>query len=126
MMISFALLKVLSLTDSYLLIVVLRACIIGVLIIKLFPVPVCPNIFPSSSCVWFSVSVLILRSSTHLKLSFVQGHKNESICILLYSVVLFEKKHLLKMMPFSQCVFLASLAKIKCTQLPGLIYEFAS
>lgn len=106
MMASFFLLKVLSLIGSCLLIVVLRVYIIGVLIIKLFPIPVCLNILPSSSSVWFSVSVLIMRSSRHLELSFVQGPKNESICILLYSVILFEKNHLLKMLCFSKCVFL--------------------
>lgn len=43
----------------------------------------------------------------------MQGDKYGSICILLHTVIHFEQHHLLKILPFLQCVFLASLLKKK-------------
>jgi hypothetical protein len=43
----------------------------------------------------------------------VQGDKYGSICILLHTATHFEQHHLLKILPFLQFVFLASLFKKK-------------
>jgi hypothetical protein len=48
-----------------------------------------------------------LRSLIHLDLSFVQDDECSSICILLHADVQLEQCHLLKMLSFIQCMFLA-------------------
>jgi hypothetical protein len=49
----------------------------------------------------------------HLDLSFVQGDKNESICILLHDNHQLCQHHLLKMLSFFYWMVLAPLSKIK-------------
>jgi hypothetical protein len=46
----------------------------------------------------FSVSGFMLRSLIHLDLSFVQGDRCGSICILLHADIQLEQHHLLKML----------------------------
>jgi hypothetical protein len=53
------------------------------------------------------------NSLFHLDLSFVQGDKNGSICILLHDNRQLWQHHLLKMLSFSHWMVLAPLSKIK-------------
>jgi hypothetical protein len=69
----------------HLLIVNLRACIIGALFMKLSPLLRYSSLFPIFSFIRFSVSGLMLRSLNHLNLIFVQGDKYGSIGILLHA-----------------------------------------
>ena len=93
LMVSFALQKFFNL-----LIVDLSALAMGVLFRKLSPVPMCSRQFSTFSSIRFSESCLMLRCLIHLDLSFVQGNKCGSICILLYADVQIEQHHLLKML----------------------------
>jgi hypothetical protein len=54
-----------------------------------------------------------LRSLIHLDLSFIQDDKYGSIFILLHTVSQLDQHHLLKVLFFPHCIFLASLSKIK-------------
>ena len=80
---------------------------------KFPPVAIIPRLYPIFSSIKFSVSGFMLRSLIHLDLSFVQGDKNRSIFILLYTDSQLDQHHLLKMISFFHCIFLASLSKIK-------------
>jgi hypothetical protein len=68
---------------------------------------------PTFSSINFSVSGLMWRSLIQLDLSFVQGHKNGSIHILLHDNGQLCQHHLLKMLSFIHWVVLAPLSKIK-------------
>ena len=46
----------------------------------------------------------------------MQGGKYGSICILLYAAIWFDQHNLLQMLSVFQCVFPASLLKIRCPQ----------
>ena len=72
--------------------------------------------FPSFSSISFSVSCLMWRSLIHLDLSFVQGYKNGSICILLHDNCQLSQHHLLKMLSFFHWMVLAPLSKFKWPQ----------
>ena len=74
----------------------LRAQAIGVLFRKISPVPMCSRLFPTFFSIGFSVSGFMWRSLIHLDLSFVQGVKNGSICILLHANHQLSQHHLLK------------------------------
>ena len=83
---------------SHLLIVTLSDRDIGVLIRKLSPVPMSSSLFPTICFGRFSVSGFTLRYLIYLDLSFVQGSKCGSICILLNADIQFiDLHHLLKM-----------------------------
>jgi hypothetical protein len=62
----------------------LTAQAIAVLFRSLSPVPTSSRLFPTFSSINFSASGLLWRSLIHLDLSFVQGDKNGSICIVLH------------------------------------------
>jgi hypothetical protein len=66
---------------------------------------------PTFSSIRFSISGLVLKSLIYLKLSFMQGGKYGSICILLHAVIQFDQDHLLKMLCL-HCITLASLSKL--------------
>ena len=76
----------------------LRAWVIDILLRKFFPVAMCSRIFRTISSVTFSVSGFMWRSLIYLGLSFVQGDKNWSICILLHADHQLDHHHLLKML----------------------------
>ena len=97
----------LSFTGFQLLIADLDACSIGILFRKSSPVPMNSRSFPTISSVSISVSGFMLRSSTHLMLSFVQDDSFGSIWILIHASIQFEQHHLLKMLSFffPICVF---------------------
>ena len=57
----------------------------------------------------------------HLDLSYVQGDKYLSICILLHTDNQFDKQHLLKIISFFHCMFLASLSRIRCPYVYGFV-----
>ena len=65
------------------------------------------------SSIKFSASGFRLRSLIHLDLSFVQGDKNGSICILLHADCELNQNHLLKMLSFFPWMVLVPLSKIK-------------
>jgi hypothetical protein len=70
----------------------------------------------------FSVSNFMLRSLIHLDLSFVQGERYGSICILLNADIQLDQHRLLKMLSFFfHCMVLLFLSKIRCPQVCGLI-----
>ena len=56
--------------------------------------------FHTFSYIRFSISGFRWRSLIHLDLSFVQGDKNGSICILLHADCELNQNHLLKMLSF--------------------------
>ena len=75
-----------------------RPWVIGVLFRKIFHVPMCSRLFPTFSSIRFRVSVYMWRSLIHLDLSFVQGDKNGSICILLHADHQLNQHYLLKIL----------------------------
>ena len=87
---------------SHLLIVDLSACAtgIGVLFRKLFPVQMCPRLFPTFSSVRFSVSGFMLRSLIQLNLSYEHSDRYGSTCILLHADIQLNQHHLLNRLSF--------------------------
>ena len=75
---------------------------------------VCSRIFPTFSSIKFSVSGFILKSMNHLGLSFVQGDRLISICIILHVNRPLYHHHLLMILAFIHCLILTSLLKIRC------------
>ena len=92
-----------------------------VLFRKLSPVSIGSRLFLTFSSLRFSVSGFMSRSLIYL--SFVQGDKYGSICMLLHSVIQLDQQHLLKMLSFSHCMLLTSLSKTKYSLMCGLISE---
>ena len=80
---SFALQKVFSFRRSHLLIVSLSVCVTGVIFRKWSPVPMRSSTPLTFSSVSFSVAGFMLRSLTHLELSFVHADRYVSTFILL-------------------------------------------
>ena len=83
---------------SHLSILDLIAQAIAVLFRNFSPVPISLRLSPTFSSINFSVSGLMWRSLIQLDLSFVQGHKNGSIHILLHDNGQLCQQHLLKML----------------------------
>jgi hypothetical protein len=77
-------------------------------------VPMSSRLFPSFSSIKFKVSGFMLRSLIYLDLSIVQDDKYGSIFIFLHVNSQLDQQHLLKMLSFFNCIFLASLSNIKC------------
>jgi hypothetical protein len=98
--VSFALQKLCNFMRSHLLILALQAQAIAVLFRNFSRVPISSRLFFTFSSINFSVSGFMWRSLTHLELSFVQGVKNGSICILLHDNRQLCLHHLLKMLSF--------------------------
>jgi hypothetical protein len=111
--VSFDLQKLCNFMRSYLSILDLTAQAIAVLFRKFSPVPISSKLFPTFSCISFSVSGFMWISLIHLDLSFVKGNKNGSIRILLHDNCQFSQHHLLKMLSFFHWMILAPLSKIK-------------
>jgi hypothetical protein len=84
---------------------------IGVLFRNFSPVPMCSRLFPTFFFISFNASGFMWRSLIHLDLSFVQGDKNGSICILLHVDYQFNQHHLLKMLTFSKILVTADAGK---------------
>ena len=97
LMVSFALQKILNFMRSHLLIVGLPAWIVGVLFRKLSPEPTGSRIFSIFSPIRFGVSSFMLRSLTHLVLSFVHYLHSSKYTISW------------RCFPFFHCMVLASL-----------------
>ena len=89
----------------------LSVCVTGVIYRKGSPVPM---LLPTFFSMRFSVVGFMLRSSIHLDLNFVHGHRYGTIFILLHVDIQFCQNHLLKKL-FFHCIFLASLSKIRCS-----------
>ena len=89
MAVSFASQKLFSLMGSNLSTVDQRARANDALFRKFSPVPMSSRLFPTFCSIRFSVSSFMLRSLIHLDLSFVQGDKYGSICILLHADIQF-------------------------------------
>ena len=85
---------------SHLSILDLSAQAIAVLFRNFSPVPISLRLFPTFSCINFSVSGFMWSSLIHLDFSFVQGDKNASIHILLHDNRQLCQHHLLKMLSF--------------------------
>ena len=107
----FALQKLLSFRRSHLLIIALSVCAAGVLFRKWFPVPVCSSVLPTFSSIRFSVVGFMLRSLTHLDLSFVPGDRYGSIFILLHVDIQLCQYHLLNMLSFFHFIFFRFFVK---------------
>ena len=75
----------------------------------------CLRIFPTFFFIRFSVSVFMWRSLIHLDLSFLQGDKNRSMCILLHANCQLSQHHLLKTLSFFHWMVLAPLSKDQLT-----------
>jgi hypothetical protein len=67
----------------------------------LSPVPIHSKVFPTFSPIRFRVSGFMLRSLIYLDLTFIQGNKYGSICILLHADIHLSQHHLLKTLSFS-------------------------
>ena len=73
----------------------------------------CSGKFPLCWCFWgsmfpfirFSLSGFIWRFLIHMDLSFIQGDKNGSNCILLHADCQLDQHHFLKMLSFFHCMF---------------------
>ena len=88
---------------------------------KISPVPMCSRLFPAFFSISFSVSGFMWRYLIQLDLSFVQGDKNELICIFLYADKKLNQHYLLKIVPLPWMV-LAPLLNIKWSY----VYSFIS
>ena len=106
MMVSFAVQKLFSFRRSHLLIVNLSPVLIDVQ-----RVPMTSKLSPTFFSIMFNASGFMLWSLIHLDLTYAQGDKYGSICILLCVVIQFNHHHWLKMMYFFQGAFLSSLLK---------------
>jgi hypothetical protein len=82
--VSFALPKLCNFMRSHLLILDLTAQAIVVQFRNFSPVPISSRLSPTFSSISFSVSGFIWSSLIHLDLSYIQGDKNGSFCILLH------------------------------------------
>ena len=80
------------------------------------------RVFLTFSSIKFSVSGFMLRSLIHFELKFVQGDKYGSIWLSLHVTIQVDRYHLLKMLSFSQYLFLASLSNSVSPSV--LIYVF--
>ncbi|CRH48841.1 Uncharacterised protein [Chlamydia trachomatis] len=78
--------------------------------------PMCSRLFPTFSFISFSESGFIWRSLIHLDISFVQGDKNGSICLLLHDNCQLNQHHLLKMLSFFQLNGFTSFVKDQVTR----------
>ena len=78
--------------------------------------PMCSRLFPTFSSIRFSESGFIWRSLIHLDISFVQGDKNGSICLLLHDNRQLNQHHLLKMLSFFQLNGFTSFVKDQVTR----------
>ena len=119
--VSFALQKLFSFRKSHLLIFSLSVCATRVIFRKWYPVPIFPSVLPTFSSMRFSVAGFMLRSLIHLDLSFVHGDRYGSIFILLHVDIQLCQHHLLNMLSFFHLIFFASLSKIRCSKMCGLI-----
>jgi hypothetical protein len=81
----FASQKLFSFAISHLLNVELNACCYQYSVQKVISCTNKFNAFPNFSSTRFSVSGFMLRSLIHLDLSFMQGNRYGSICILLHA-----------------------------------------
>ena len=61
----------------------------------------CTQSYSPLSSIIFILSDLMLRSLSHLDLSFVQSNKHGSICILLHTHIQVDQQYLLNMLSFS-------------------------
>jgi hypothetical protein len=93
--VSFALGKIFSFMKSHLSIVALSSQVSGILFRKLSPVPMSLRFFPRSLFL-DSVHLVLCEDLDHLDLSFAQGDKYGSICILLHADLQLNQHHLLK------------------------------
>jgi len=114
MTMSFALQKLCNFIRCHLSILYLRAQANDVLLRKFSPAHTCSRLFPTFSSISLSVSCFMWRSLFHLDLSFVQGDKNGSICILLHDDLQLNQHHLLGMLFFPLDGF-SSFAKDQVT-----------
>ena len=112
---AFAFQKLLSFMRSHLFIVDLSVCAIGVIFKEWSPVPM------HFSSIRSSVGGFMLRPLIHLDLSFEHGDRYGSVCILLHVDIQLYQHHLLKMLSFFHCIILATMSKIKCPCVYGLI-----
>jgi hypothetical protein len=76
----------------------LTAQTIAVLFRKFSPMPISLRLFPIFSSISFSFSGFMWSSLIHLDWSFVQGDRNESMCILQHANHQLSEHHLLKML----------------------------
>ena len=83
-MLSFDLQKGFTFMMFFLLILDLSVRAMGVLLRKLFPIPMSSRLFPTFCSISLDVYRFIMRSLIHLDLSDMQGDKYGSICILLH------------------------------------------
>jgi hypothetical protein len=111
--VSFALQKLCNFMRSHLSILDLTAQATATLFRNFSHVPISSRLSPTFSSISFSVYGFLWRSLIHLDLSFVQGDKNGSICILLHANCQLSQHHLLKMLSFFHWMVLAPLSKIK-------------
>ena len=114
--VSFALQKLCNFMRSHLSILDLTAQAIAVLFRNFSPVPISSRLFPTFSSISFSVSGFMWSSLIHLDLSFVQGDKNGSICLLLHDNRQLNQHHLLKMLSFFQLNGFTSFVKDQVTR----------
>lgn len=69
------------------------------------------TLFPNFSCMKFSILECILRSFNHVELSYMQGDKYYSICILLHAAIQYD--YFLKMLSFFPVCFSGLFIKIR-------------
>jgi hypothetical protein len=78
-----------------------------VLLSKFPPVSMILRLFHTFFSIRFSVPSFTLRSLIHLALSFVQGNKYGSIFIFLQTDCQLDQHHILEILSFIHCIFLA-------------------
>jgi hypothetical protein len=94
----------------------LWAWAISILFRNLFTMPIHSKLFSTFSSFRFSISDFMLRPLIHFYLCFMQSY--EYWCIWLfdthqYSLIPLVQHHLLKILSFTHCIFLASLSNIR-------------
>ena len=109
-MVSFAMLKLLSLSSFHLFIFVFIFITLGGGSKKILLWFMSKIVLPMFSCKSFRISNLMFRSLVHFEFIFVYGVREGSNFILLYLAVFFAQLHLLERLSFLYCTFLSSLS----------------
>jgi hypothetical protein len=100
------------LMQFHLFILSLRCWAFGVLLRKLFPIPICSIVFPTTFWGCFQASGLILRSLTHFELILLQCERQGSSFSLLYVDIEYSQQYFLKRLSFLHHVFWSPLLMI--------------
>jgi hypothetical protein len=65
--------------------------------------PICSSVFPTTSCSYFKVSGLLVRSLIHFELTLVQGERQGSSFSLVHVDIQFSQQHFFSTLFLTRC-----------------------